>query len=953
MGFADHQPRVCHTLCLQTPIVHHSHFSGVATPAASTGHSGSVRQAGGGKGLEPELSRLLQPALSGSQEERPVASGNRLVRPQFICGTTTLQDGNSGFHQGVDSAWTLGYLYGSLGRIFSRPHPSQFPEVPSVLFQRPSLSVPGSSLRTSHCPPGVHQDHGGRRCTSASEGLDSSSILRRLAASPSTTSSIVDGPQDVVVRHSVPRTSPESGQVRTSTIPELHVRWDQLSDGRQRSAGTPAQSSVHSEPSDNGDGSIPFVGQGVSFSSGSIERCGGSGLPWSSSSTTNPVLPTGSLASPLRPTDRLDPHSASSVASSTVVDVPYQVRHRGTPDSPLSISSAGHGCQSEWLGRPPGTSGSHGVRRLDFGRTLSPHQQPRDAGSSPCNLPLSTASRGPLCASVFGQHHSRLLCESPRGNSFPIALSRDEAPLLHVSGLSGNSVVTAHSRQIECPRRQSISLTSTSAVRVVSSPSGGGTDISSAGAPHGGPVCNTVQSSAAPVCQSSDGSPCHGSRRHVVQLGRPGRIRLSTVLPPTADSAEDSLQPLSGASNCPVVASESVVLGPSGTSSGSSQKPSNTSRPSSSKRLSSHQSRPVPTTRLAVIRQALRKKCFSSRASSLISTARRKSTRTVYDAKWKVFTDWCDRRQINPLDPSPRRIADFLIYLFDTKHLSVSTIKGYRSTISHTLAFRKASKVCADPSISELIRAFELRRPVSRSLTPKWDLSCVLWSLTKAPYEPLDQASLQFLTWKTVFLLTLASAKRRSEIHALSVEDGHLRFNDADGSVSLLSQAGFLSKTQLPSVASSPFTIPALSSTCGRDDPDRLLCPVRALRFYLQRVKTLRGHRKRLFIPIKGGGDVSASSISRWIASTIRKAYASLTDSEVSFLQIRPHELRALASSWAFVNYTPLEEILKATFWKNSSTFSSFYLRSFQCQKDNLWMLGPLVVAGAVITSSS
>ena len=229
----------------------------------------------------------------------------------------------------------------------------------------------------------------------------------------------------------------------------------------------------------------------------------------------------------------------------------------------------------------------------------------------------------------------------------------------------------------------------------------------------------------------------------------------------------------------------------------------------------------------------------------------------------------------------------------------------------------------------------------------------MLWSLTKAPYEPLDQASLQFLTWKTVFLLTLASAKRRSEIHALSVEDGHLRFNDADGSVSLLSQAGFLSKTQLPSVASSPFTIPALSSTCGRDDPDRLLCPVRALRFYLQRVKTLRGHRKRLFIPIKGGGDVSASSISRWIASTIRKAYASLTDSEVSFMQIRPHELRALASSWAFVNYTPLEEILKATFWKNSSTFSSFYLRSFQCQKDNLWMLGPLVVAGAVITSSS
>ena len=93
--------------------------------------------------------------------------------------------------------------------------------------------------------------------------------------------------------------------------------------------------------------------------------------------------------------------------------------------------------------------------------------------------------------------------------------------------------------------------------------------------------------------------------------------------------------------------------------------------------------------------------------------------------------------------------------------------------------------MCSDPAILELIRAMELKRPVSRSLTPKWDLACVLWSLTKLPYEPLDQASLEFLAWKMVFLLTMASAKWRSEIHALSVEKGHLRFDSSDGSVTL------------------------------------------------------------------------------------------------------------------------------------------------------------------------
>jgi hypothetical protein len=100
----------------------------------------------------------------------------------------------------------------------------------------------------------------------------------------------------------------------------------------------------------------------------------------------------------------------------------------------------------------------------------------------------------------------------------------------------------------------------------------------------------------------------------------------------------------------------------------------------------------------------------------------------------------------------------------------------------------------------------------------------------------------------------MASSKRRSEIHALSIEDNHLRFDAVDGSVTLLCQPGFLAKNQLPSMASKPFKVPSLSRTCGHEDDDRLLCPVRALKFYLKRVKFIRGSRKRLFIPLKGGG---------------------------------------------------------------------------------------------------
>ena len=54
------------------------------------------------------------------------------------------------------------------------------------------------------------------------------------------------------------------------------------------------------------------------------------------------------------------------------------------------------------------------------------------------------------------------------------------------------------------------------------------------------------------------------------------------------------------------------------------------------------------------------------------------------------------------------------------------------------------------------------------------------------------------------FLLALATAERYSEIHALAMAPNHLRFNQSDGSVSLIVQTGFLAKNQLPSICPDP-----------------------------------------------------------------------------------------------------------------------------------------------------
>ena len=112
---------------------------------------------------------------------------------------------------------------------------------------------------------------------------------------------------------------------------------------------------------------------------------------------------------------------------------------------------------------------------------------------------------------------------------------------------------------------------------------------------------------------------------------------------------------------------------------------------------------------------------------------------------------------------------------------------------------------------------FHRDRPKGRRGIPSWNLSLVLHQLTKAPFEPLKEASLKHLTFKTVFLLALGSGKRRSEIHAWLHKN--IRHQSDWSKVSLYPSPSFLSKNQLAkegpdSVA--PVVIPALAPSLDR-----------------------------------------------------------------------------------------------------------------------------------------
>ena len=304
------------------------------------------------------------------------------------------------------------------------------------------------------------------------------------------------------------------------------------------------------------------------------------------------------------------------------------------------------------------------------------------------------------------------------------------------------------------------------------------------------------------------------------------------------------------------------------------------------------------------------------------------------------------QREAHSFSATPSEVADFLLHLFQEKKCQVSTIKGYRSTISNTL--KSDNNIGSDPIISELIKSFELQRPVQRSLAPKWDLSCVLSSCSE-PYELLHKASRFHLTLKTVFLLAMTTARRVSEVHTFSMDSGHLRFNQSDGSVSLRTQTGFLAKNQFPSVCLDDILVQNLARTVKFNDFNRLLCPVRALKRYLKVTEPIRENRKRLFLPLKGDHDVTKGSISGWISYTIRLAYKK----SIALLKINSHELRALSASWSYMKKFPIEDVIKAAVWSSYSIFAKFYLRDLNTQGENLRLMGPVVSAQKVVGGQS
>ena len=322
---------------------------------------------------------------------------------------------------------------------------------------------------------------------------------------------------------------------------------------------------------------------------------------------------------------------------------------------------------------------------------------------------------------------------------------------------------------------------------------------------------------------------------------------------------------------------------------------------------------------------------FSPAVAGQLIFSRRFSMHLNYQARWGTYRKWCKDFRHRSSSPSIAKIADFLTFMFKTKGAALSTIKGYRAMLAAVFKF-PLPKISTSPILKDLIRSFEISAPRPIFPPPPWELDKVLQFLSGPPFEPLARASFLDKMKKALFLLAMATAKRVSELQALSFS---VSFQGED--LVLYYDPFFRAKTE--SVANPlprSIIVPSLSDFAG-DLPERAHCPVRAVKYLRKAARSASFIPSRLF--------VSPRNPERAMSFYLRQL---IVDSGAvsSARPPRAHDIHGISTSLNYYSNLSLSNLMQVATWRSNRVFASRYLKEVSATQDNIQQFGPLVIAG-------
>ncbi|XP_073780302.1 uncharacterized protein [Danio rerio] len=585
----------------------------------------------------------------------------------------------------------------------------------------------------------------------------------------------------------------------------------------------------------------------------------------------------------------------------------------------LSSRHAYDRCFSNGLGSNPEGASRSGT----MGRTSSllAHKLPGDDGRVSGLKTLSPRSKGPSCFSLHEQHIGGRLHQPAGGSEVSNAMqtSTSDPPV----GPEQNPV---HQGNV-CPgpsehgSRSPVEAGGEIQGMETSSPRGGGVHLGKIKESAGRPVCfprdHALRTMGFSLASSPSVTGCHGSDiaeatsvcfspdRSAPRSPGEGPSRLSTV---TAGS--------------PGLAYQDLVFGPHSPAGGSLVGDPHQQEPSvpGGRNDTSSPTRPVETVGVASEGAHLIENGLSTEVAQTILSSRAPSTWKLYSLKWALFSAWCREHQLNPVSC---QVASVLEFLQDrlSAGLAASTLRVYVSAIAAYRSPLDDESLGQDPLICRFLRGAIRLRPISTHRVPTWDLTLVLEGISVPPFEPLQKASDKFLTLKTAFLLAISSLKRVGDLQALSVAPSFLEFAPGMSKAFLYPRPGYVPK--VPTHVARPAVLQAFNPPPFQSSDQEklnLLCPVRALNTYVNRVINWRKSEQLLvcFGPSKRGSPANKQTISNWIVETISFTYQAAGRPAPKF--VKAHSTRAVGASKASISGSALSDICLAAGWSTPHT---------------------------------
>ena len=181
---------------------------------------------------------------------------------------------------------------------------------------------------------------------------------------------------------------------------------------------------------------------------------------------------------------------------------------------------------------------------------------------------------------------------------------------------------------------------------------------------------------------------------------------------------------------------------------------------------------------------------FGDDIATYLIKSRRNSTLKQQQVAWSALKGWMQLDQRRSLSKSD--LMRFFIYLKEVKGLAARTITNYRACLAQPVELATGIRLDSQ-EFKDLDRAIFLINPQKPKRIPTWSLEKVLKLLQSTKYinksaKPLD------LLRKTVFLLSLASANRVSEITAIDASS--IRLDELSDELVLPVKPQFLYKNE-------------------------------------------------------------------------------------------------------------------------------------------------------------